>query len=423
MIDQLNMRLDRFTVANATRPRLRLSLVLLLLGLGLAVGWPRAGIANNAGRGALVLVGDVLRYNHPQIWKRICELADRDLSDLTIIATASSRPKLYGSFAKRALERCGVFAEVAPVAINADEFGVPYQQAVSDPALVNKLQRANGVFFVGGAPQHLARALFRADGSPTPMAEAIARVHAAGGLVVGGIPGPAGVRTGIDAMDALERGRFHEHDLYRGLGLIAEGWYVDQHFFTAGRFAEVLVAMRQLGFTYGLGVGVDTAAVIESNRIEVVGDEGVMVVDLSMTMPGDAGDAGFSLKGARLSYLDDGDVLDMATGKAIPSPEKLDDFEMRPNRESDPQSVKHGAVVENVFAKGRLVQLLRETLDGGSNQATGLAFHHGAGGHERGFRFRFYTGPDSVGWLSPRSGAERLTILNIHLDIEPLTRK
>ena len=404
------------------RCELRRCLGVLLVLLSIGCGWPRPGSAQLE-TGTLVLVGDILRSNHPVLWKRIFDLASRDLADLAIVAAANSRPKLYGGFAKRALERYGAFVELLPVALDPDEFGIPYQQAVSDRALVEKVREGGGVFFVGGAPQRLAHVLLDADGSPTPMAKAIADVYAAGGIIVGGIPGPAGVHTGYDAMSALERGRFQERHLYRGLGLLAEGWYVDQHFFTAGRFAETLVAMRQLGLSYGLGIGANTAAVVEAGHAEVVGEEGVMVIDLSGVAPDAGGSGGFSLRGARLSYLDYGDRFDMHAKKAIPHASKIDGFEMEPGADGPSMEAADAVVLGDVFARGRLVQLMREALDGAANEAIGLAFRDTAGIGERGYRFRLYTGPDSVGWLSADARGRRFTILNIQLDVTPVTRK
>ena len=70
---------------------------------------------------------------------------------------ASDRPKLYGGFARRALERHGAFAELLPIAVDAAEFGIDPGQAAEDPALLDKVRDSAGVFFVGGAPQRLAR--------------------------------------------------------------------------------------------------------------------------------------------------------------------------------------------------------------------------------------------------------------------------
>ena len=200
--------------------------------------------------GTVILVGDVLPFNQSDVWSRIAEHAP----ELVIVAAASDRPKLYGGFARRALERHGAFAELLPVAVDAAEFGTDPRQAVEDPTLLEQVRDAAGAFFVGGAPQRLARVLFRADGSPTPLASAIIEMHARGGGGVGGIPGPAGLSTGVDALEALAGGRVSSAQLFRGLGLMTEGWFVDQHVFSPGRFVEMLVSVIYRGSNRRAGI-------------------------------------------------------------------------------------------------------------------------------------------------------------------------
>ena len=382
------------------------------------IGWPRAGIAE-AQAGTLILVGDVLRFNQRNVWNRITAHA----ADLVIIAAASDRPKLYGDFARRALQRHGAFAEIIPLAVDAAEFGTDYRRAVVDRILVDKVREASGVYFVGGAPQRLAEVLLHADGSPTPMGKAVAEAYATGGVVVGGIPGSVGLFTGIDALQALARGRVLPTYLHRGLGLVAGNWFVDQHVFTAGRFVEVLMAMRQLGIERGLGIGANTAAVIEDGHVEVVGDEGVLLIGLSGIRSVAGSAKGLSLAGARLSYLEHGDSFDMATLEVRPAAVKLDGFEIDPDEEARQPPEPARPVVGDLFAKGRLQHMLREALDGPGREAFGLAIPEDASGDERGHRFRFHTVAETVGWLSVDSGMDRYTIVNIGLDISPVGRR
>ena len=437
--------------------------LLLVLAL-LWLGWPRPGVPEpKPGAGTVILVGGVLRFNQSDVWSRIVGHAP----ELVIIAAAGDRPKLYGGFAQRALERHGAFAELLPVAVDPAEFGVGHRRATGDPALVGKVREAAGVFFVGGAPQRLAEVLFRADGSPTPMAAAVAEMYAAGGAVVGGVPGVSGLFTGIDALEALATGRVAPARIHRGLGLMGEGWLVDQHAFTAGRFAEILVAMRQLGIARGLGVGANTAAVVEGGRLEVVGDEGVLLLDLSGSLNGsgsrngagsrngsesrsgyesrngseswsgaesrsehgnqglEAPDPmqGFRLSDARLSYLEHGDRLDMRTLEVRPAAAKRDGFGIDPDAEERQPFAQARPAAGGLFAKGRLLQLLHEAIDGPGREASGFVFPEGEGGDVQGFRFRFHPRPETRGWLSALSGIERYTIVNLGLEIAPVRRK
>ena len=392
--------------------------VLLAVLLSLCSGWPRLGVSEST-PGTVVLVGDVLRFNQSNVWNRITERA----AELAIVAAASDRPKLYGEFARRALQRHGAFAELLPLAVDPAEFGIDHGRAVADPALTDKVRDASGVFFVGGAPQRLARVLFRADGSPTPLGRAVVELHAAGGVVVGGIPGSAGLFTGVDAMEALASGSVSSAQIHRGLELVPKGWFVDQHVFSPGRLAEILVAMHQLGMAYGIGIGTDTSAVIEGSELEVVGDGGVLLIDLSASRVGSGSPEGFRLAGARLSYLEHGDRLDMSTLEVTPTAEKLDGFEIEFGAESDQPKEQDPSVAVDFFARGQLLWLMREAVDGARGEAFGYAFPEGAGAEDRGFRLRFHSMPGTMGWLSVESGMERYTIVNVGLEISPVGRR
>ena len=389
-------------------------LVSFVIVVSLWIGWPRPGYSETQ-PGMLILVGDVLRFNQRDVWNRIAGQA----ADLAIIAAASDRPKLYGDFARRALERHGAFADLLPVALDPSEFDLDHRRATSDPTLAEKVREASGVFFVGGAPQRLARVLVRRDGSPTEMTSAVADAYGRGAVIVGGIPGSVGLSTGVDALQALASGHLPHEQFHSGLGLMTEGWFVDQHTFTSGRFAEVLVAMRQLGIPLGLGIGANTAAVVHRGWVEVIGDEGILVFDLSDVRAAAATEYGFGLAGARISYLEEGDRLEMSTLSVTPAAVKLDGFEIESNREILKSSRRGPPDVQDLFARGGLQRLLREALDGSRREAYGLAAPDGAAGDDMGFRFRFHSLPETVGWLSVDSGIERYTIVNLGLEVFP----
>ena len=401
------------------RPRRWIALALVIASLWLAGSRPAVAQASS---GAVVLVGGVLRFNQHDIWNRIIEQA----ADWVIIPAANDRPDLYGDFARRALQRHGAFAELLPITHESVELGVDHRQAVGDPVLVVKVREAAGIFFVGGTPQRLAGALFHPDGSPTPMGRAVADAHETGSVIVGGIPGAVGLATGLDALEVLTSGQVPPGQLHPGLGLMETDWFIDQHAFSAGRFAEILVAMHQLGVARGLGVGVDTAVTIEDGQAEVVGDEGVLLIDLSGSHPVTGAEDGFGLAGIRLSYLEHGDRFDVSTLAVTPAAVKLEGFEIVPGDDARQRSGQSEPVIGNLFAKGRLLDLLQEAVDGSRREASGFAF---PGGTEEaqagavGFRFHFRAVAETAGWLSVSSGIERYTILNMALEVTPTRRR
>ena len=392
--------------------------VLFVVAACLWSGWPGTGSAE-ARSGTLVLVGDVLRFNQGEVWDRIA----RSAPDLVVIAAANDRPGLYGGFALRALRRHGAFAELLPLAVELAEFGVDHRRAVADPILIDSVREASGVFFVGGAPQRLAAVLVGADGSPTRLGSAVAEVHATGGTVVGGIPGSVGLSTGVDALEALAKGRIPTGQLFRGLGLAPEGWFIDQHAFSPGRLAEILVAMRQLGVARGIGIGPDTSAVMVGDEVEVIGDEGILLVALGEGRAVRDFPEGFRLEGARLSYLEQGDRFDMSTLEVTPAAAKLDGFEIDHHEVGDGAPDGDRPVAVDLFARGQLLRLLVEALDGTRREAFAYAFPEGAGDNARGFRLRFHSVPGTTGWLSVDSGRERYTIVNLGLEIAGARRE
>ena len=98
--------------------------------------------------------------------------------------------------------------------------------------------------------------------------------------------------------------------------------------------------MHQLGMAYGIGIGTDTSAVIEDSELEVVGDGGVLLIDLSGSRAGLGSAEGFRLSGARLSYLEHGDRLDMSALEVTPGRGEAGRLRDRVRRREQPA---HGA--------------------------------------------------------------------------------
>lgn len=353
--------------------------------------------------GSLILIGDVLRHNEYSIWQRIHEVAGGGLADFVVIATANPRPDLYGAYAVRALQRYGAIVDQLPA---------------NDPAIVDRIREASAVFFVGGVPQRLASVMYSPDNSMTALGKTVRKLFADGGTIIGGIPAEVGVATNIDSFSALQQGSYAEQDFYPGLGLLDDDWYVDQHFFYSGRFAQSLIAMNQLGKTYALGIGANTAALINHTQLEVLGKGGVMLVDLSRAASATDKD-GFSISGVRLSYLDQGDRLDMTSLEVAAHPNKLAEFEVLPDSDATVLREKK-IVINDLFSEGNLLKSLIAALESEREQVEGIVLNQETGLQTGGFVFRFYTGSDSIGWLTTMFGGQRWTVLNIYMDISTL---
>ena len=366
--------------------------------------------------GVLMLVGDVLPLKNQVVWRNLVKIAERKQGENLIIAAAHSRTKAYGGFAQRSFERYGTSAELLPIAEVFQEFSTDYEFAAEDAALADRVLSSSSVFFVGGQPQRLSRIMFKENGDPRALARAVKEAYAAGSMIIGGIPGATILSTEADPIETLTDGKVKRGLLPNGLNLV-EDWFVDQHYFGNGRFASGLIAMHQLGMNYGVGIGLDTAAVFHNNVIEVLGNRGVAVVDIS-----DAeikrSRKGVRIQGVRLSYLENGDRFEIGQMNLVPYQTKENGFQLEPVIDASANPIDDSFVSsKEMFTPGELLRLMVEALEAKSGQSRGYALHHDS---RDGFSFRFYTGPDSTGWLATDDSGERYTIANIYLDIEPL---
>ncbi len=362
--------------------------------------------------GAVVLIGGVLRYDNQAVWERIIELAGGQGAKFAVFPTATGRPKLYGRFAVQALHKYGASAELIPVSPKTRDIGVDYRQAVRDETLLDKVRNADGIFFTGGAPQYIARTLYSADGTASPMLAAIWEMHARGGVVAGANAGHTVLSTDTRAAAALHAG-LTEQATQRGLGLLSDDWFIDQHYFSHGRFAASLVAMRELAIKQGVGVGVNTAiAITGSRQAEVIGTGGVMVIDLSQTRFNESGQA-FSLTQGKLSYLGNGDQFNPATLQITPHDSKLQGFEVGPNVPDPQPRFEKAFFYTDIFVHSALPRLIFSAIDSKQQQGVGLVYTE----RSAGFKFHFYAGRDSIGWLG---NANDYTAANVYLDVTPV---
>lgn len=117
----------------------------------------------------------------------------------------------------------------------------------------------------------------------------------------------------------------------KGLGLIPVPGIVDQKFNAFGRVGRLAVAMAATNSTLGWGIGEDTVAVIQNAQLTVLGPpyaESVVVLDFTHALPTNidtlVADGGFRASGIQLSYLQAGDIYDMANRTYTMNPGRTD---------------------------------------------------------------------------------------------------
>ena len=386
------------------------------LALALAAVCARALAADDAPRGSLVIIGGGLRVNNAEVWERIVSLAGGKGARIAVLPTAAQDPAKEAQLTADALARYGARPFVVPVAPMLA--GTDVRKAADDPALADAILKAGGVFFTGGDQARITGSLRRLDGSNTAVLDALWALYRRGGVIAGTSAGAAIMSSTmfndppLDVMPVLKNGVVDGKDIAPGLGFIGTEVFVDQHLLARGRFARMLPAMLSKGYTLGLGIDENTAAVVGSSRdVTVIGYRGALVLDLSQATT-DRTQPGFNLTNARISYLDSGDRFNLATRKYVPGPGK---------EPVDRKFVEHRPPIfyTDILGNTAVADLLEKLADSDLQRAVGVAFEGpDSPTPERGFEFTFTRVPDSREYVTNREDA--YSIYRIRMDVRPV---
>lgn len=418
-----------------TLPRRSLLAALLAVPLSLSLGAARAqGPAPAAvepppwsvpAKGFAVVIGGALRSDNEDVWSRMVELSGGKGARWVVLGTASQNPDKSARRAAELLEKRGAMAESLPVAPQLK--WVDLDRAVRDPALLEAVRNANGIFFTGGAQERIVDT-FAPGGKPTPMLTAIWDVYRRGGVVAGTSAGAAIMSTVMfrDALSVINvmKGQLRDgKEVDRGLGFVGPNLFVDQHFLKRGRFGRMMPLMLAKGYKMGLGVDENTAAVVQGDMVEIVGAKGALVVDLN-DIATDPKLGAFNLTGARLTYLDRGDRFDLGTRRILPSDRKLRGARLDPNAPNYKPDFTNDPFYVDMFGDTTITNAMAHLIDSVQKEERGLAFDPKAPANDPkadlGFSFRLYKGKDSVGWYSDELGGEEYTVANLYLDVTPV---
>lgn len=389
----------------------RLCFALALVGVS---AW--AAAATDDPKGSLVIIGGGLRINNAEVWEKIVALAGGKGARIAVLPTAAQTPAKEAQLTVDALNRYGARAFVVPVAPMLAATDV--RKAADDPALAEAIRKAGGAFFTGGDQARITGSLRRADGSNTAVLDALWALYRRGGVIAGTSAGAAIMsRTmfydpPLDVMPVLKNGVADGKDVAPGLGFIGDDVFVDQHLLARGRFGRMLPAMLAKGYTLGLGIDENTAAVVGPTRdVTVIGYRGALVLDLHDAST-DRSKPGFNLTNARISYLDSGDRFNLATRTCVPGPDK---------EPLDRKYVEHRAPIfyTDILGNTAVADLLEKLVDSDLQRAVGVAFEGpDSQSPERGFEFTFTRAPDTAEYVTNREDA--YSIYRIRMDVRPV---
>lgn len=242
-----------------------------LLGLAGLLTLPGGLHASPARRrhGHLIAVGGAEdRQRDRLILRRFIELSGGPLARLLVLTAASGDPA--GAWAGYQ----GVFAELGAQRVEPIDFRTP--EDANDPALVDRILAADGVYISGGDQRRLMSVLWESQA-----ARALHMAFHLRGCCIGGTS--AGAAALSRQMLAIGEPALRPYrdavSLDIGLGLLSSA-IIDQHFNERHRLGRLLSALALRPDLLGIGIDEDTALLIERGRgIEVLGNGAVTLVD------------------------------------------------------------------------------------------------------------------------------------------------
>lgn len=258
---------------------------------------------SNEPKGTLVVIGGhEEKSGNPDILSRFVELSGGEEARLVVMTSASTKP-----------ERMGLEYEVLFTKLGARSAeSVHSDECRGNPRRVLELlERATGVFFIGGQPYRILDAI-----KGTPIDDLLHKRYAEG-LVLAGTSAGALMMPEVVITDGESKTHPTDNTIESAPGMgFLRGVVVDVHFAERGRCGRMLSALARFPDCLGLGIDEDAALVIHRGECEVLGGGSVFFFD-----PGGPDFRDFSptdrpeiaLAGVRLHVLPSGYHFNLST--------------------------------------------------------------------------------------------------------------
>ncbi|AGZ44451.1 cyanophycinase [Actinoplanes friuliensis] len=250
-------------------------------------------MAEQSRRSRLLVIGGAERYGPggTEILRRFVDLAGGRDAELVVVATASAEPAVLEA------EYAALFTRLGAGRVRALRLETRAQ--ANDPAVIDALETATGVFFTGGDQLRITTIL---GGTRTD--SALQTLVHAGAIVLGGTSAGAAMMSGTMILGGDEPG-VSRAAVRTGPGLeFLPGVLIDMHFAERGRLNRLLSAVALYPHELGLGIDEDTAILADGDTFEVLGTGAVTVVDAGASaeirVPADGP---VTLTGARIHVL------------------------------------------------------------------------------------------------------------------------
>lgn len=400
---------------------------LAALTVALAIAVPGVVANELAPTGHVVPIGGALRNDNDAVWKRLIALAGGAGARFVILPTASGNPDGVAERAAATLQRYGAKAIVLPIGPwwpGSDEAAA--REAAALAAHEELIRSANAVFITGGAQGRLIDTL-AAGGVESPVLRALRDLQARGGLIAGTSAGAAVMsrmmfREGPKSLAALKGKLRLGKEVDRGFGLVGPHLLVDQHALKRGRFGRMLALMLDQGYPLGLGIDEDTAAVINGQRLEIIGSRGALLIDLRQAI-NESKNGVVRARNVRVSYLEAGDSYDLSTRRARLGESKENEAVLR-FRQGSGTPQKTEVLYADMFGDNVIVHALARLTTGHLPSLAGVAFDPAPPADdphpEMGFEFILRRDGETRAWFDAAPTSEDFSVFDALLDVRPI---
>lgn len=318
----------------------------LVLALALAPSADADTTRSPGNRGSLVLIGGGLKAGNSQVYGEIVKRAGGAKARIGVITASSvaasqdpdaadpakcSNSECNGAYYAGLFEQHGA-ADAQWIPVDLDHIS----NADSDE-VVRQVNSMTGFFFGGGDQYRYITTLLHGPAHTDSKVLAAIRAKLADGAVVSGssagaqIAAGADMVTGGDSYEGLRDGSSPGYfDDPARLGYLPEGGFgflrsglIDTHTGTYGREGRSLRLAADTGHDRVYSLEENTALVVDDpgtphERLRVLGPQGVAILDLRQARTR-KGESGWSLTGARYTYLTDGDRYDPKRWQILPA--------------------------------------------------------------------------------------------------------
>ncbi|WP_009633963.1 cyanophycinase [Synechocystis sp. PCC 7509] len=227
---------------------------------------------------------------------------------IVVMTVATEMPREVGENYIKVFERLGAEdIRIVDTVQREDASSSTYLEAVNN---------ATGVFFTGGDQSRITSIL-----KDTEIDAAIHKRYQEGIIVAGT---SAGAAMMPDVMivdgDSETNPRVNVVEMAPGMGFLP-GIVIDQHFLQRGRLGRLLSALAQQPAVLGIGIDENTSILVQNNKLQVVGEGAVTIVDVADIVHTNIGeilkDEALAICGAKLHILPDGYKFDLGSRKPI----------------------------------------------------------------------------------------------------------